>query len=80
MVKKTKLSIEEELYSSKTKAHDTDDHTHEHANNVVYLTAEHQEELIAKAAYFKAEQRNFTPGHEMDDWLTAEADIYGLAY
>ena len=80
MVKKTKLSIEEALYSSTTKTHDTDEHTHEHANNVVYLTAEHQEELIAKAAYFKAEQRNFAPGHEMDDWLTAEADIYGLAY
>ena len=76
MVKKTKLSIEEALYSSTTITHDTD----EHANNVVYLTAEHQEELIAKAAYFKAEQRNFAPSHEMDDWRTAEADIYGLAY
>jgi hypothetical protein len=30
------------------------------------------------AAYFKAEQRHFEPGHEMQDWLEAEAEIDGL--
>jgi hypothetical protein len=25
-------------------------------------------------------QRDFVAGHEMDDWLAAEADIYGLVY
>jgi hypothetical protein len=31
--------------------------------------------LIAVAAYFRAEQRGFSPGYELDDWLAAEADI-----
>ncbi|MDI1361800.1 DUF2934 domain-containing protein [Methylotenera sp.] len=29
---------------------------------------------IAKCAYYKAEARGFEPGHEMDDWLAAEAE------
>ncbi len=32
-----------------------------------------QEEIIAVAAYFRAEHRGFAPGCEMDDWLQAEA-------
>jgi len=31
------------------------------------------EEMIAVAAYFKAEQRGFAPGNELADWLQAEA-------
>lgn len=30
---------------------------------------------IAIAAYFLAEQRSFTPGHELDDWLQAERQV-----
>lgn len=30
---------------------------------------------VAEAAYFKSEQRNFEPGHELDDWLEAEREI-----
>jgi len=29
---------------------------------------------IAEAAYYKAEKRGFEPGHEMEDWLEAEAE------
>jgi hypothetical protein len=29
----------------------------------------------AECAYYKAEARGFEPGHEMDDWLTAEAEV-----
>lgn len=32
-------------------------------------------EKIAEAAYFKAEKRNFEPGHEMQDWLQAEDEV-----
>ncbi len=32
-------------------------------------------ELIAVAAYFLAEKRNFIGGSELDDWLTAEREI-----
>lgn len=34
-----------------------------------------REQLIAVAAYFRAEQRGFSPGNEMSDWLYAEADV-----
>ncbi len=30
---------------------------------------------ISKAAYFIAEQRGFTSGNELDDWLRAEAEV-----
>jgi hypothetical protein len=32
---------------------------------------------IAIAAYFIAEKRGFAPGHELEDWLAAEAQIAG---
>jgi hypothetical protein len=31
--------------------------------------------MIAKAAYFCAEHRHFEPGHELEDWLTAEQQV-----
>ena len=34
-----------------------------------------REERIRIAAYLLAEQRGFTPGHELSDWLAAEAEI-----
>ncbi len=30
---------------------------------------------IALRAYFKAEARGYEPGHEIQDWLEAEAEI-----
>ncbi len=30
---------------------------------------------ISEAAYYKAEQRGFAPGHEQQDWLEAEEEI-----
>jgi hypothetical protein len=33
------------------------------------------ETLIAERAYFKAEQRGFAPGHELEDWLAAEREL-----
>ena len=32
-------------------------------------------QMIAVAAYFLAEKRNFAGGSELDDWLNAERDI-----
>jgi hypothetical protein len=34
--------------------------------------------MIATAAYYCAEQRHFEPGHELEDWLTAEQTIRAL--
>ena len=40
--------------------------------------ADHQVK-VAMAAYFIAEKRGFEPGHELDDWLAAEAEIDNAA-
>lgn len=29
---------------------------------------------IAVSAYYKAQARGFSPGHELEDWLAAEAE------
>jgi Protein of unknown function (DUF2934) len=31
--------------------------------------------LIAEAAYYRAQRRGFAPGHELEDWLEAEAEL-----
>ena len=32
-------------------------------------------EMIAEAAYFRAQKRGFTPGLEAQDWVDAEAEV-----
>ena len=34
--------------------------------------------MISRAAYLRAEQRGFEPGHEVEDWLAAEAEIRAM--
>ena len=34
--------------------------------------------LIAEAAYYRAEARGFIAGHEVEDWLAAEAEVNHL--
>jgi len=41
-------------------------------------TALDREAMIAEAAYFKASQRDFAPGFELEDWLQAEQEINAL--
>lgn len=31
--------------------------------------------LVSERAYYKAEARGFEPGHELEDWLAAEAEV-----
>ena len=31
--------------------------------------------LISEAAYYRAKQRGFAPGHEVEDWIAAEAEV-----
>lgn len=42
-------------------------------------TTDQRMQRIAATAYFRAEQRGFAPGHEMEDWLAAEAEVDGAA-
>ena len=46
-----------------------------HSKGKVPTSSQQMNELISAAAYFRAERRNFEPGHELDDWLDAEAEI-----
>lgn len=41
----------------------------------VQLSANELRALIATAAYYRAAERNFSAGHEMEDWLAAEREI-----
>lgn len=36
-----------------------------------------REAMIREAAYYLAQARGFTPGHDLEDWLSAEAAIEG---
>jgi hypothetical protein len=35
--------------------------------------------LVAAEAYFRAERRGFASGHELEDWVAAEAAVDSLA-
>ena len=39
------------------------------------VSAEELRKLILEAAYYRAKQRGFTPGHELEDWIQAEAEV-----
>ena len=38
-------------------------------------SADEVRKLISEAAYYRAKQRGFQPGHELDDWIQAEAEV-----
>lgn len=48
------------------------------ANKDARPSREEIEQMIAKAAYFRAEKRCFEVGYEQEDWLMAEQEINQL--
>jgi hypothetical protein len=44
----------------------------------VRIGSRDREQMIAEAAYYRAERRNFAGGREMDDWLAVEEEIDSL--
>src|SRR4051812_48373613 len=44
-------------------------------NTGAKLTPEEVYRLIQESAYFKAKERGFQPGHEVQDWIEAEAEV-----
>ena len=40
-----------------------------------FVGPEQRAELIAEAAFYRAEKRGFAPGHEIEDWLAAESEV-----
>ncbi len=49
--------------------------TAKRAKQMVRPDAAGRQQMIAEAAYYIAEERNFTAGNEVADWLQAERDI-----
>ncbi len=45
------------------------------AANTLEINPELRQQMIAEAAYLRAEQRNFNPGDPLDDWLVAEREV-----
>ena len=45
---------------------------------VQYLNGLDRSADIALSAYYKAEARGYEPGHELQDWLEAEAELTKL--
>jgi len=41
---------------------------------------EDRQQMIAMAAYYRADRRGFEGGYEEQDWLEAEAEIDGISY
>jgi hypothetical protein len=39
------------------------------------FSLEQREAMIREAAYYHYAKRGYAPGHELDDWLAAEAEI-----
>lgn len=39
------------------------------------VSPEEVRKLISEAAYYRAKQRGFAPGHELEDWIQAEAEV-----
>lgn len=39
------------------------------------ISVDERRQLIAEAAWYRAEARGFAPGGEVDDWLAAEAEV-----
>jgi DUF2934 family protein len=39
------------------------------------ITPDELRKLISEAAYYRAKQRGFAPGHELEDWIQAEAEV-----
>jgi hypothetical protein len=58
--------------SASSSSHATESHT---APNEAPRPVADRYASIAQAAYFRSQHRGFKPGHEMEDWLAAEAEV-----
>ncbi len=59
---------------SKTKSANEAKSKKESSISIKELSAEDKCFLVTESAYYKAEARGFESGHELEDWLAAEAE------
>ncbi len=53
----------------------TKEKTSNHDEDCPAICLPDRDAKIAELAYYKAENRGFTPGYELEDWLEAEQDF-----
>jgi DUF2934 family protein len=41
------------------------------------VSPQERQRMIEEAAYYRAQQRGFAPGNEVEDWIAAETEIDG---
>jgi hypothetical protein len=58
----------------------SDESTLESPSSLVAFSEDTINQKIAEAAYYRAEKRGFTPGHEIEDWLEAEKEIKSASF
>jgi hypothetical protein len=46
----------------------------------IEISAEARHAMVAEAAYLRAERRGFSHGHDVEDWLAAEAEVDTLLH
>ncbi len=44
-------------------------------HSIVTIDPDRRRSMVAEAAYYFSQHRDFAPGHELDDWLAAENQI-----
>lgn len=40
------------------------------------VSSAQREQMVREAAYYQYVRRGFVPGHDLDDWLAAEAELF----
>ena len=71
-------TVTEKKAPKRTKADPKSDTLHLKAKHFAAMTTDAIDitSMIATAAYYRAAQRGFAPGHELDDWLQAEQLVH----
>lgn len=41
------------------------------------ISPDQRDNMLREAAYFRYVQRDLVPGHDLDDWFAAEAELFG---
>ena len=72
---KEKLSLTKKPVTSRKKGSMTKSAKKVRAPESSLINAEEREQMIAEAAYYRAEQHGFDASQQLDDWLKAEASI-----
>ena len=67
--------VQELAIEAKNEAANRPQGTYEYEQMIAENAVFNPKQLIEEAAFFIAEGRGFAPGHELADWLEAEAEI-----